>query len=130
MAPGDEPEILGANQSADLKSRVARLVEILDDIDEKKADAKQIRDAAKADGYDMKAFNQVVKEKRKGPDYQAAQLELEMVLGTYRKAVGNETDLEKAQEVARREASVDPDEKKAKRKKSSKVVQFPGGKPN
>lgn len=127
---GDEPEIIGANQSADLKSRVEQLIDLLDEIDEKKADAKKIRDAAKADGYDMKAFNQVVKEKRKGADYQAAQLELEMVLDTYRTAVGNETDLEKAQETARREAAVDPDEKKAKRKKTSKVVQFPGGKPN
>jgi uncharacterized protein (UPF0335 family) len=127
----DEPEILGDNQSADLKSRVERLIEILDDIDEKKADAKQIRDTAKADGYDMKAFNQVVKEKRKGTDYQASQLSLELVLDAYRAAVGNQTDLEKAQEAARREATVDPDEKKAKRKKSSKVVQFPGGsKPN
>lgn len=126
----DEPEILGANQSADLNSRADQIIAVMDDIDDAKVRLADLKATAKADGYDLKALNQAVKEKRKGAGFQAQQLELEMVLGSYRKAVGNATDLEKAQERARREASQDPDEKKAKRKKTSKVVQFPGGKPN
>ncbi|ADJ22997.1 hypothetical protein Hden_1184 [Hyphomicrobium denitrificans ATCC 51888] len=126
----DEPEILGGNQSADLNSRADQIIAVMDEIDDAKVRLADIKANAKASGYDLKALSQVVKEKRKGAGFQAQQLELEMVLDSYRKAVGNATDLEKAQERARREASEDPDEKKAKRKKSSKVVQFPGGKPN
>jgi uncharacterized protein (UPF0335 family) len=130
MSNGDEPEILGANQSADINARVDQAIEIEAEIDDAKLRLKELKAEAKNEGYEMKIFNQVVKEKRNGASFQAAQLELEKKLGAYRRAAGVETDLEKAQEVARREAAVDPDEKKAKRKKSSKVVQFPGGKPN
>lgn len=126
----DEPEIIGANQSADVNARVDKAIEIENEIDDAKQRLKELKDDAKNEGYEMKAFNQVVKEKRKGASFQAAQLELEEKLRAYRQSVsGVETDLEKAQEAARREASIDPDEK-AKRKKASKVVPFPGSKPN
>jgi len=95
----------GHNQAdAELKRRAEALSSILDQIAELQEDAKQIRTEAKSDGYDLKALNQVVKELRKGADYQAGQLELELVLDTYRKAVGLPVTLDAAQEAARKEA--------------------------
>lgn len=129
---GDEPEIIGANASADINDRVEKLISILDQLDELKLEEKTLKANAKAEGYDMKAFNQVLKEKRKGAAYQTAQLELETVLEAYRNAVKLPTDLAKAQELARDEARADPDEKPKKKQRSREtVVKFPGGsKPN
>lgn len=108
-AKEDRTVELGSNTAnEDLRTRAQRLRDVLDEIADKQEEAKQIRAEAKADGYDLKALNQVVKEMRRGPDYQAAQLELELVLDTYRKAVALPVTLEAAQEAAREAAAVVP----------------------
>jgi len=95
----------GHNQAdADLKRRANALKDILDQIAELQEEAKEIRADAKSDGYDLKALNQVVKELRRGAEYQEKQLELELVLDTYRKAVGLPVTLDAAQEIVRRDA--------------------------
>lgn len=50
-----------------------------------------------ADGYTEKALAQCLKELRKGPEYQEAQLSLELELDTYRKALGLPVTLDAAQ---------------------------------
>jgi len=102
---------IGDNATADLKGRAEELAAVLDEIAEAQVRAKEIKGQAKADGYDMKAFGQVVKEMRRGATYQAAQLELELVLDTYRKGAGLPTTLEEAQDRVRDEGGELPDEK-------------------
>jgi uncharacterized protein (UPF0335 family) len=106
---------IGGNANADLKGRAQELSSILDEIAEAQSRAKEIKQAAKDDGYDMKAFNQVVKEMRKGASFQASQLELELVLDTYRKGAGLPVTLDEAQERVRAEGIKTPEEKKPKR---------------
>ena len=89
----------------DLRRRAMGLKGLLDQIADLQEEVKQAKAEAKADGYDLKALNQVVKELRRGPDYQAAQLELELVLDTYRKAVDLPVTLEAAQEAVRSDAA-------------------------
>jgi uncharacterized protein (UPF0335 family) len=95
---------------AELRRRATALCGVLDDIAELQKEAKKIKDDAKADGYDMKAFGQIVKELRRGAEYQASQLELELVVDTYRRAAGLPVTLEAAQEASRREAEELPDD--------------------
>ena len=64
---------------------------------ELQGEVKELKAEAKSDGYDMKAFGQIVKEIRREPEYQADQLSLELVVDTYRVAVGLPVDLEVAQ---------------------------------
>lgn len=82
--------------------------------EEKKAEAageiKDLKAKAKDDGYDLKLLGQIVKEKRKGPKYQAQQLLFEMELTTYRAGYGLPTTAEEAQALARREADGEDDE--------------------
>lgn len=101
-------ELRSNTANEDLRRRATALKEKLDEIAELQEEVKQLKAEAKADGYDLKALNQVVKELRRGPDYQAAQLELELVLDTYRKAVDLPVTLEAAQEAARDAATVVP----------------------
>ena len=78
---------------------------LLDQIAELQGQVKELKAAAKADGYDMKAFGQIIKEMRRGPEFQSDQLSLELVIDTYRTAVGLPTDIEEAQEAAREAAA-------------------------
>ncbi len=94
-------EELGNNYAERLKSFVERWARLLDDIADLQEDLKQVKAEAKADGYDMKALAQVVKELRKDEDYRAAQLELHAVTNTYRRAVELPTNLEEAYRAAR-----------------------------
>lgn len=124
----DEPITLGANANADLKGRAEELAGVLDDIAELKNREKEIKADAKAEGYDMPSFNQMVKEKRRGASYQCAQLEKELVLDTYRKAIGLPVTLEDAQKRAAADASKTPDTKKEKKsKRGGDVVPFGKG---
>ncbi|MGE0022497.1 MAG: GapR family DNA-binding domain-containing protein [Hyphomicrobium sp.] len=113
----DEGQTLGGNAAADLKGRAEQYAGVLDEIDEAKERAKDIKDAAKSEGYDMKAFAQVVKEMRKGAKYQADQLQLELVLKTYRHGSGLPTDLAEAQKRAAAEAEAEPEAKSTKKEK-------------
>ncbi|MFZ4807496.1 MAG: GapR family DNA-binding domain-containing protein [Hyphomicrobiaceae bacterium] len=94
---------------AELRRRVDDLCTILGQIDELQVQAKQIKAEAKQDGYDMKAFAQIVKECRRGADYQVAQLELELIVDTYRHAANLPVTLEAAQEAARAAAEELPE---------------------
>ena len=107
---------MGGNANADLKGRAQEMAGVLDEIAEAQERAKEIRADAKAEGYDMKAFGQVVKELRRGAAYSCDQLELELVLDTYRRGVGLPVTLEDAQQRAREEAGELPEEtQKSKR---------------
>ena len=115
---------LGGNLvNEELKRRAADAGTLLDEIAEKQEDLKALYAAAKSDGYDMKAFKQVIKELRKGPEFQAAQLELELVLDTYRKGVGLPVTLEAAQEALGEDARTVPEPRSEKRKRKGATVQ-------
>lgn len=103
---------------AELRRRAEFVAGKLDEVAELQGEMKKLKEEAKADGYDMKAFGQVVKEMRKGSDYQVTQLELELVLETYRGAVGLPTTLEEAQKVAAGEAREVPAPVEKKRSRS------------
>lgn len=98
----------------ELRRRARALCDVLDQIAELQEDAKEIKGEAKADGYDMKAFAQIVKEMRRGPDYQADQLQLELVLDTYRRAVDLPVTLDAAQEAAREAAGATPEPRRGR----------------
>lgn len=115
---------MGGNlANEELKRRAGQAGTLLDEIAEKQEDLKTLYAGAKADGYDMKAFRQIIKELRKGPEFQHAQLELELVLDTYRRGVGLPTTLEAAQEASANEARAVPEPKSEKRKRSRETVQ-------
>lgn len=107
---------MGDNANADLKGRAQEMAAVLDEIAEMQERVKDIKAAAKQDGYDMKAFGQVVRELRRGASYLCDQLELELVLDTYRRGVGLPVTLDAAQELARAEAgSLSEEKPKGKR---------------
>lgn len=124
----DEPITLGANANADLKGRAEEYAAVLDDIAELQDRAKEIKADAKAEGYDMQVFNQVVKEKRRGASFQCSQLEKELVLDTYRSALGLPVTLEDAQKRAAEDAGELPEPKKEKKgKRGGDAVPFGKG---
>lgn len=110
MSTESEPgEVIGGNAKASLESYARRIMAQLDTISEAQEAVKTAKGEAKSDGFDLKALGQCIKEMRKGPKQQAAQLELELVLDTYREALGLPTDLETAQKLAAQEAEQVPD---------------------
>lgn len=79
------------NDDNDLKRRAMRIGDFLDQIDDLKADLKVEMKAAKSAGYDLKAIRQVIREARADDEKVQAQLEFELVVETYREAVGLKT---------------------------------------
>lgn len=115
---------LGGNLvNEELQRRADNASSLLDQIAELQADLKIIYAKAKEDGYDMKAFRQIIKELRKGPEFQQAQLELELVLDTYRRGVGLPVTLDEAQKAAREDAEAVPEPKSSKRQRQKETVQ-------
>jgi len=106
----------GNKADAEIRRRAEIIAGKLDEVAELQAELKKLKEEAKADGFDMKAFGQIVKEMRKGTDYQVAQLELELVLDTYRGAVGLPTDLVEAQRLAAAAAAEVPEPAEKKRR--------------
>jgi len=96
-----ETSELGNNAAQRLKSFVERWSRLLDEIGDLQEDLKQVKSEAKADGYDMKALAQVVKDFRKDEDGRAAQIEWQEITDTYRRAVGLPTALDEAFDAAR-----------------------------
>lgn len=82
---------------AELTRRAKGIAALLDQIADIQEEVKQLKAEAKADGYDMRALGKVIAELRKPPDYMVKQLQLEMVLDTYRESVGLPTTIEEAQ---------------------------------
>jgi uncharacterized protein (UPF0335 family) len=102
---------------AELKRRADRRRALLDEIAERQEDLKQCKAEDKADGYSEKALAQCIKELRKGPEFQEAQLALELELDTYRKALGLPVTLDAAQEATRKEVETLPEEAAARASK-------------
>lgn len=116
----DENIELGGNQARDFNQRLEAFSQALDEQAEAKARADEIKKAAKDEGYDMKAFVNVEKMKRKGAAHLAGQLKLELIRNTYLKAAGMPSTYEEAQKAADAEAEAVPEsrsEKKAKNKR-------------
>lgn len=103
----------GGNSRAQIVAYAERMQRLLDDkaaIDE---DIKALKGEMKVAAFgkdEMKAFAQCVKELRRGADYQADQQQLELVLDTYRGALGLPRNLEVAQQRARAAAESLPDD--------------------
>lgn len=109
--------VLGGNAAEAFRRRVQDISDKLDEIAELQDEVKDLKKDLKTDGYDAKAVNKVLRELRLGPEKIASQLELELVLDTYRHAVGLPTDLETAQKLAKEAAGDLPEpEKKARGK--------------
>lgn len=96
---------------------VDKMARLLDEQAALVGDIKELKAEIKEEGFNLKAFNAAVKEKRKGASFQCAQLELELELDTYRTAVGLPTTLEDAQERLRKEAGTAPEPKSKGRDK-------------
>lgn len=114
-------EVEGSNlHEQELRRRADRRKTVLDDIADLQEDLKEFKKEDKADGYSEKALAQVIKEMRRGEDFQVGQLQLELELDTYRKAVGLPTTLDDAQKrAAEASASVpaaESDDTRSKRK--------------
>lgn len=99
----DDTGTPGGNSRAQFLAFAERMERLLDEkaaIDE---DIKALKGEMKIAAFgkdEMKAFAQCVKELRRGANYQAEQLQLELVLGTFRKVAGLPTDLSVAQQRA------------------------------
>lgn len=78
---------------------------LLDTIGTAQGELKDLKQQAKDDGFNLKCLAQVVKERRKGAQYQADQLMLELEVDTYRQNAGLPVTVEDAQERARKEAA-------------------------
>jgi uncharacterized protein (UPF0335 family) len=107
----------------ELKRRAERALDLQGEITALQEDLKELFAEAKSDGYDMKAFKQIIKELRKGPEFQQAQLELELILDTYRRGVNLPTTLEEAQQAVGEDARAVPEPKSEKRKRGRETVQ-------
>lgn len=104
-----EPEVIGGNARAMLEGYADRLETALDALAEAQEDKKTVLAEAKADGFNVQLLQRVIKERRDTAKKHASQLSLELEQTAYRKALGVETDLAKAQEAARREAELADD---------------------
>lgn len=102
---------MDSNQyNEELKRRADRRMRLLDEIAELQEDLKQCKAEDKADGYTERVLAQCIKELRKGPEFQEAQLSLELELNTYRKALGLPVTVEAAQKAAREDIETLPDD--------------------
>jgi uncharacterized protein (UPF0335 family) len=110
---------IGSNSRERMAALARQIMQHEADAAENRGKAKELRTEAKQEGFDLKALNRCIKEIEKGPSYQAAQLELELVLDTYRRALDLPTTLEQAQERAADAAERVP-EKVAKAKSNRK----------
>lgn len=113
-----ETNTIGSNSKDRLAALARQIIQHEADASEHKGKAKELRAEAKGEGFDLKALNRCIKEIEKGPSYQAAQLEMEAILGTYRRALDLPDTLEDAQERAADAAERVP-EKLAKAKRDA-----------
>lgn len=99
----------------ELQRRAQRRIDALDLIAEQQELIKGWKAEDKADGYEEKAITHVIKEMRGGPDKQAANLEMEDIVDTYRRGLGLPTTLEAAQAEQRKTVETIPDKPKRAR---------------
>lgn len=105
---------------AELKRRADRRMTLLNEIADLQEELKSCKAEDKADGYSEKALAQCIKELRKGPEFQEAQLSLELELDTYRRALGLPVTLDAAQEAARRDVETLPEDAAARASKRAR----------
>lgn len=121
MSTDTDTPAAGGNSRQAIVAYAERMTRLLDDKLAVEQDIKALKEEMKGASFgkdEMKAFAQCVKELRRGPDYQSDQLQLELILDTYRQAVGLPTDLEVAQQRALAEAETAPDDKPRRKRRS------------
>lgn len=95
-------ETLGNNAEGQLKGFAERVIKLDEEIAERSEDRKQVFLEAKATGFDDKVLRKVVRELQMDEDKRKTQLEFELVVDVYRKAVGLKTNEDVMAEEARR----------------------------
>ncbi len=105
----------GDNQAdEELKRRARRRSDVLDQIAELQEELKGFKAEDKADGFSEKALGQVIREMRRGAEFQEKQLTLELEVDTYRRACGLPRTVEEAQGLVREQAEAAPEPRAAK----------------
>ena len=110
------PASLGDNAQAELKRRIDRRVDLLDEAAELAATMKDYKAEDKSDGFTEAAIADAVKLRRADPDKVLAKLMLEAEFEVYRAAAGLPIDIEAAQEIARDAAQSTPVAKSKRRR--------------
>lgn len=108
----------GDNSNAELKRRIDRRVELLDEMAELQEQLKDYKDEDKSDGFTERAIVDAVKLRRVNADRVLATLTLEAEKTVYRKAAGIATDIETAAKLAQSEAESVPEPKRKGTKKT------------
>ena len=88
------------NMNAELKRRAERRLNLMNTITEHQEELKDLKAEDKADGFNEKALAQCIKELLKGAEYQEEQLQLELEIDTYRRAIGLPTTLKQREAAA------------------------------
>lgn len=96
---------------AELKRRVDRRVDILDQVAELADEIKKLKAEDKADGYTEAAIADAVKLRRADPKKVLARLVFEAECGVYRRAAGVPTEIADAQRAAAAVADAVPNPK-------------------
>jgi len=112
--------VMGGNTKAELKRRIDRRCDLLDEMADLGEQMKAFKAEDKSDGFTEKAITDAVRLRRADADKVLAQLMLEAEMTIYRDAAGLPTEIETAQERAREEAESipDPAEKKKRRRRA------------
>lgn len=110
----------GGNSEAELKRRVDRRIDILDQVAELNEELKGFKAEDKSDGYNERAIADAVKLKRADAEKVLATLLFEAEKDVYRRAAGVVTDIEQAQKNAQAEAEAMPEPKSQKRSKKGR----------
>ncbi len=106
---------MSSNQyDAELKRRVDRRIDILDQVADLTEELKAFKAEDKSDGFTEAAIADAVKLRRADPDKVLATLMLEAEKTVYRKAAGVPIDIETAQTRARDEAERVPEPKRSR----------------
>ena len=113
----------GSNSEAELKRRIDRRVEILDQVAELNEELKTFKAEDKSDGFTEKAIADAVKLKRADAEKVLATLLYEEERKLYRKAAGVPTDIETAEKNVRTHVAEMP-EPKSKKRRDGTVTAF------
>lgn len=106
----------GNNSNVELKRRIDRRIELLDQVADINEEIKAFKAEDKADGFTEKAIADAVKLKRADAEKVLATLLYEAERDVYRKAAGVPTDIEAAEKIARQHVKEVPEPKSKKRR--------------
>ncbi|OYW56818.1 MAG: hypothetical protein B7Y80_01665 [Hyphomicrobium sp. 32-62-53] len=102
---------LGDNAEAELKRRVDRRVEIVEELAAIKTRLDEFKKEDKADGFNDKAIVHAVKMRTADPEKVLATLLLEAECKLYRKAAGVATEIDEAEKAVRKHVAEVPEPK-------------------